>query len=68
MIHISDFETKFKGRKFRDAKSTMLPEMVCCGYGDNQGNPYFVGLYDDNQNRTNVATVLLKNAEFSPVV
>ncbi len=66
MIHIANFETEFKGRKFKSSTGT---EYVCVGYGDNNsnGNPYLVGLYKDaTTNRVTLKTTLLKDIEFIP--
>ena len=65
MIHISNFDTDFKGRTFKDRSLGMQSDLTCIGYGDNQGNPYFVGMYVDQQYKSvNIKTVLMKNAEF----
>jgi hypothetical protein len=62
MIHISNFDTEFKGRAFRSGTGTIY---TCVGYGSNQGNPYLVGLNDEN-GRVVIRTELLKNVEFVP--
>jgi hypothetical protein len=61
MINISDFDTDFKGRKFKD---NLNIEYVIVGYGDNgsNGNPYLVGLAGDGSLRT----TLFKNVTFIP--
>ena len=65
MIYLAKFDEKFVGRTFRERGMTGS-ELVCVGYGDNQGNPYLVGSYDVN-NHTNLKTVLLKHVEFLPI-
>jgi hypothetical protein len=65
MIYLAKFDEKYVGRTFRD-KNSAGSDLVCVGYGDNQGNPYLVGSYDVN-NQSNLKTVLLKNAEFLPI-
>jgi len=67
MLYLSNFDTDFKGRGFEDKTLGMQSDMVCVGYGDNQGNPYFVGMYVDQTRKTvHFKTVLIKNAEFVP--
>ena len=66
MIHISNFDAEYKGKIFID-KSIVGTEYICVGYGDNQGNPYLVGLAEGScPNRVTIKTVLLKNVEFVP--
>jgi hypothetical protein len=65
MIHIANFDTDYVGRTFTDRSLGMQTDLTCVGYGDNQGNPYIVGMYAD-QNSVNFKTVLLKNAVFTP--
>lgn len=65
MIHISNFDANFTGRTFRDTSSGVSGLYTIVGYGDNQGNPYLVGLVED-KGRVFVKTVLLKNVEFVP--
>lgn len=62
MIHIANFDQIFVGRKFKDVShiATPQPEYECIGYGDNQGNPYLVGMNDKFELRT----VLLKHVVF----
>lgn len=62
MIYISNFDTEFKGRKFKNENGT---EFTVVGYGDNQGNPYLLGLNNDN-GKVIVRSTLLKNVEFVP--
>lgn len=67
MIHITNFDNDFNGRTFKDRSLGMQTDLTCVGYGDNQGNPYFVGMYvDANTNSVHFKTVLVKNAEFLP--
>lgn len=67
MIHITEFDKQFYGKTFKDRTLGMQSDLICIGYGDNQGNPYFVGMYICQNTKTvNVKTVLLKNAEFVP--
>jgi hypothetical protein len=61
MIHISNFDTEMKGKTFTDTSSNKT--LSCIGYGDNQGNPYLVGLLA-TPNGAAMKTVLLKNVEF----
>lgn len=63
MIHISDFDADFKGRKFVD--STNTETYVIVGYGDNgsNGNPYLVGLHPTEGT---LKTVLFKHVKFVP--
>jgi len=62
MIHIANFDTEFKGRKFKNENGT---EFATVGYGENQGNPYLIGLTTDN-GKVLIRTTLLKNVEFVP--
>jgi 5,10-methylene-tetrahydrofolate dehydrogenase/methenyl tetrahydrofolate cyclohydrolase len=62
MIHISNFDVDFKGRKFKNENGT---EFTVVGYGDNQGNPYLLGLNNDN-GKVTLRSTLLKNVEFVP--
>ncbi len=67
MIHITNFDADFYGKTFKDRSVGMQSDLTCIGYGDNQGNPYFVGMYADQQTKSvGYKTVLLKNAEFLP--
>jgi hypothetical protein len=67
MIHLSNFDTEIKGRVFKDKTLRMQADLTCVGYGDNQGNPYFIGMYaDTTTNTVHFKTVLVKNAEFVP--
>ena len=63
MIHLSNFETELKGKTFKDTTLGMGTTYSCIGYGDNQGNPYLVGL-TASPNGAGIKTVLLKNVEF----
>jgi hypothetical protein len=66
MIHIANFDTEFKGRKFKNENGT---EFTTVGYGENQGNPYLIGLTTENSlgvNKVLIRTTLLKNIEFVP--
>jgi hypothetical protein len=65
MINIPNFEAGFVGRIFKDRTLGVQSDMTCIGYGDNQGNPYFVGMYVDTTS-VGFKTVLVKNAEFTP--
>lgn len=63
MIYITEFEINFAKKAFTDTSTGA--EYVCVGYGDNQGNPYLIGLAsDDNIPRAIIRTVLLKHVEF----
>ena len=64
MVYLHNFETEFKGKKF---KSDMGVEYTCIGYGDNDsnGNPYLIGVNDKN-GRIVIRTILFKNLEFVP--
>jgi hypothetical protein len=65
MINIPNFEVELKGKKFKDTSLGASVEYVVVGYGDNQGNPYLIGLTDGGTpDRTFIKTVLLKNVEF----
>ena len=67
MILINNFETEFKGRKFKKAGENT--EYVCVGYGDNgsNGNPYLVGLTEGpTPGQAMLVTVLFKTAVFIP--
>jgi len=67
MLHIANFEQEFYGRTFKERLVSMQSDLTCIGYGDNQGNPYFIGMYVNQQTQSvNFRTVLLKNAEFLP--
>lgn len=67
MIHISNFETVFARRKFKDKTIGTQSDLTCVGYGSNEGSPFFIGIYDDqNTKSTHFKTVLMKNAEFLP--
>jgi hypothetical protein len=66
MINIPEFDTVFKGKKFSDKTIGMQSDLVCVGYGDNQGNPYFLGVYEDTVRKIICTkTVLIKNADFA---
>lgn len=62
MLTIFQFDTRFDGKNFKDTTHSAFPqpEYECVGYGDNQGNPYLIGL----NNKFQLKTVLLKNVEF----
>lgn len=65
MIHITNFDSLFAGRKFKDRSLGMQTDLTCVGYGGNEGSPFFIGCYDDPQTKTShFKTVLMKNAEF----
>jgi hypothetical protein len=67
MIHLTNFDVDFYGRTFTDRSLGIQTDMTCVGYGDNQGNPYIVGMYVDQQTKSvNLKTALIKNAEFKP--
>jgi hypothetical protein len=63
MFNLPKFETEFYGKKFKDIGNGA--EYTCIGYGDNQGNPYFVGMNVDASGVI-VRTVLVKHALFVP--
>jgi hypothetical protein len=65
MIHISNFDQDFNKRKFKDRSTGIGSDLTVIGYGDNQGNPYLIGIYSEN-NQVGLKTVLLKNVEFIP--
>lgn len=67
MIHLSNFDTDFKGRKFQDASHGASPTYTAVGYGDNDanGNPYIVGMTDDGGS-IRIKTILFKNVHFVP--
>lgn len=62
MIYISKFDSDYAGRTFKDERGTVY---TCIGYGDNQGNPYLVGL-TQTQTGAIMRTTLMKNVEFIP--
>ena len=66
MITLPNFDTDFKGKTFTDTTLGSELQYTCCGYGDNQGNPYLVGVAASKTlGRAIVRTVLLKHVEFS---
>jgi hypothetical protein len=64
MIHLSNFDTDFKGRQFKTNTGTVY---TIVGYGDNgsNGNPYLVGLLND-AGRTVLRTERFKDIELLP--
>jgi hypothetical protein len=65
MIYISNFDTEYKGKNFKDTSAPSGTVYACIGYGDNQGNPYLVGI-TNGQTGVIIRTVLLKNVEIVP--
>ena len=65
MIHIANFDTIFKGRKFKDLATDI--EYVCVGYGDCTNAPYWVGIATSINRGNLTRTILFRTAEFLPV-
>ena len=64
MLYLSKFDAEFHGKTFQDKKE-IGQVYTCMGYGDNQGNPYLIGMYDGG-GKACLKTILLKNVEILP--
>ncbi len=64
MIHITDFDSVFAKRKFKDKKLGTQSDLICVGYGGTKSAQFFIGCYDDQQGNTHFKTVLVRDAEF----
>ena len=63
MINLPKFDSEYYGKTFKD--TGLGTTYTCVGYGDNQGNPYLVGMVK-SATGIRLVTVLLKNCEFVP--
>ncbi len=64
MIHITNFDSVFAGRKFKDKTLGTQSDLICVGFGGTESAQFFVGSYDDANGNTHFKTVLMKNTEF----